>query len=189
MPYSILLLKWGITMKNIKFAEIDLSKCKIIHHSKKERIYLTPDNKLLKICKNIDECRREYLILRYSQHNKYFPKVYEYRMGYIIREYIPGICLIDYIKKNGLDEELTLSLIDIIATFKALGFLRLDTGLSHIFIDKNKNLKIIGLKNNYTRKETYPKHMIISLSKIKASKKFFKFLKKNRKDLYEEWSK
>ncbi|MGY0372602.1 serine/threonine protein kinase [Clostridium sp. JNZ J1-5] len=166
---------------------IDLTNSKIIHHSKKEKIYLTHDSRIIKICKNIDDCRREYLILKYCKDNKYFPQVYEYRLGYIIREYIDGICLIDYIKKYSLNESLALSLVDLIENFKALDFSRLDTGISHIFITKNGQLKVIGLKNNYTRKEKYPKHMISGLRKLKVSKKFFKILKKERPDLYEAW--
>lgn len=174
-------------MKPISISEIDLTTCKILHHSKTEIIYLTPDFKVIKICKNLDECRREYLILKYCEGNKYFPRVYEYHTGYIIREYITGICLIDYIKKQSLDESLALSLINLIETFQLLNFTRLDTGLSHIFIKKNGELKVIGLKNNFTRKETYPKHMISGLRKLKASKKFFKILKSQYPDLYQKW--
>jgi RIO-like serine/threonine protein kinase len=176
-------------MKDIDLLGLDLQGSKLIHRGKKELIYLMPDNKIIKFCKNVDECRREYLILRYCQNNKYFPKVYSYRMGYIIREYIDGICLIDYIKKNSLDESLALSLVDLIENFQLLGFTRLDTGISHIFIDKNRELKVIGLKNNYYRKEKYPKHMISGLRKLKVSKKFFKILKHSRPELYEKWKK
>nr|WP_307897786.1 hypothetical protein [Clostridium botulinum] len=86
-------------MKNLIIAGVDIYKCKILHRSKSELIYLTPNNRVLKICKNVDNCRREYLILRYANNNKYFPKVYEYRIGYILREYVRGVCIIDYIKK------------------------------------------------------------------------------------------
>ncbi|MCY6370585.1 serine/threonine protein kinase [Clostridium ganghwense] len=174
-------------MKHTSIPGINLTTCKILHDSKKEKIYLTPDYKVIKICKNLDECRREYLILRYCQNNKYFPKVYEYHAGYIIREYISGICLIDYIKKQSIDESLVLSLVDLIENFKLLHFTRLDTGISHIFINKNGTLKVIGLKNNYLRKEKYPKHMISGLRKLKVSKKFFKVLKKQHPDLYQKW--
>ncbi|QGU94937.1 serine/threonine protein kinase [Clostridium bovifaecis] len=176
-------------MKDIDILGIDLTTCKLIHRGKKELIYLTPSKTIVKFCKNIDECRREYLILKYCEGNKYFPKVYSYRTGYIIREYVDGACLIDYIKKNGLDETLALSLIDLIENFQLLGFSRLDTGISHIFINKGRELKVIGLKNSYSRKEKYPKHMISGLRKLKASKKFFKILKQLRPELYEKWKK
>ncbi|MCY6957993.1 serine/threonine protein kinase [Clostridium brassicae] len=174
-------------MSHPKIPGVDLSKCKTLHRSKKERIYLTEDYKVIKICKNLDECRREYLILKYCENNKYFPKVYEYHTGYLIREYVSGMCLIDYIKKNSLDETLALTLVDLIENFKTLNFTRLDTGLSHIFISKSGAIKVIGLKNNYTRNEKYPKHMISGLKKLKVSKKFFKFLKTARPDIYKEW--
>ncbi|KEI06596.1 serine/threonine protein kinase [Clostridium sp. K25] len=176
-------------MKNLIIAGVDIYKCKILHRSKSELIYLTPNNRVLKICKNVDNCRREYLILRYASNNKYFPKVYEYRIGYILREYVRGVCIIDYIKKNSLNEDLALNLIDIIDNFQELGFTRLDTGLSHIFINKNGELKIIGLKNNCTRKEKYPKHMLSGLRRLKVSKRFFKILKTKRPDLYSKWKK
>ncbi|MCY6482802.1 serine/threonine protein kinase [Clostridium aestuarii] len=174
-------------MKYKNLISLNLSNYRIIHHSKKEKIYLTPDNKVIKLCRNSDDCRREYLILRYCQHNKYFPKVYEYRKGYVVRDYVDGLCLIDYIKKHGLDESVALSLVDLIQTFETLEFSRLDTGISHIFINKNGEIKVIGLRNNYQHKETYPKHMISGLRKLKVSKKFFKMLKKHHPDLYEKW--
>jgi RIO-like serine/threonine protein kinase len=174
-------------MNQLSIQGIDLAVCKILHQGKSEKIYLTTDNKVIKICKNIDDCRREYLILKYCKHSKYFPQVYKYNLGYIIREYIDGMCLIDYIKKYSLDESLALSLVDLIENFALLNFTRLDTGISHIFITKNGNLKVIGLKNNYTRKEKYPKHLISGLRKLKVSKKFFKILKKECPDLYESW--
>lgn len=176
-------------MKNLIIAGVDIYKCKILHRSKTELLYLTPNNRVLKVCKNVDNCRREYLILRYASGNKYFPKVFEYRTGYILREYVNGICIIDYIKKNSLDENLALSLVDIIENFEKLEFTRLDTGLSHIFITKSGELKVIGLKNNCSRKEKYPKHMINGLRKLKVSKKFFKTLKHKRPDLYSKWKK
>lgn len=176
-------------MKDIDIIGIELKTCKRIHRGKKELIYLTPDNKIIKLCKNVDECRREYLILKYCENNKYFPKVYSYRLGYIIREYVDGECLIDYIKRYSMDEKLALSLVDLIENFQLLGFSRLDTGISHIFINNTGELKVIGLKNNLTSKEKYPKHMISGLRKLKVSKKFFKILKQHRPDLYEKWKK
>lgn len=174
-------------MKQLNIEGMDLTVIKVLHDGKTDKVYLTTDNKVIKISKNTDDCRREYLILKYCKNNKYFPQVYKYNYGYIIREYIDGICLIDYIKKNSLDESLALALVDLIENFALLNFTRLDTGISHIFITKTGELKVIGLKNNYTRKEKYPKHLISGLRKLKVSKKFFKILKKERPDLYERW--
>jgi RIO-like serine/threonine protein kinase len=175
-------------MRQLNIEGINLTISKILHDGKTDKVYLTSDNKVIKISKNIDDCRREYLILKYCKDNKYFPQVYKYNLGYIIREYIDGICLIDYIKKNNLDEALALSLVDLIENFALLNFTRLDTGISHIFITKDGELKVIGLKNNFTRKEKYPKHLISGLRKLKVSKKFFKILKSLRPDLYELWN-
>lgn len=174
-------------MKRPSIPGIDLYKCKELHHSKKEHIYLTSDYKVIKICKNTNECRREYLILKYCENNKYFPKAFEYHTGYLIREYVSGMCLIDYIKKNGLDEHLSLTLVDLIRNFNMLKFTRLDTGLSHIFISRNGNIKVIGLKNNYNRLEKYPKHMLSGLRKLKVSKKFFRFIKTSYPNIHREW--
>lgn len=174
-------------MKYNELIGIDLTSCKIIHHSKNEKIFLTQDEKIIKFSKNEHECRREYLILKYAQSSKYFPKVYEYRKGYIIREHISGICLIDYIKKNGLDTSLALSLVDLIEEFKILKFIKIDTGLSHIFIDKNNCLKVIGLINNCFKTENYPKRLFSGLKKLKVSKKFLRIIKKEKPELYDFW--
>jgi predicted Ser/Thr protein kinase len=166
-----------------------LNQYKLIHKNKKERIYLMPDNKVLKICKNIKDCRREYLVLRYANLCQIFPDAYEYRQGYIIREYVEGICLIEYLKKNPFDKELALSLISLYDELSNLKFKRLDTGISHIFITKDKKLKLVGLKNSCWHEEKYPCHMINGLKRLKVSKQFFKILNEERPELYKEWVK
>lgn len=161
----------------------------LIHNNNKEKIYLLPDKRVLKICKNIKDCRREYLVLRYSNKYDMFPKVYEYRQGYLIRDYVDGICIIDYLKKNIFDKELALSLIDIYDTFVKLKFTRLDTGVSHIFVTNDKKIQLIGLKSCCWHDEKYPKHMLNGLRRLKVSKRFFKILKDERPELYKEWRK
>lgn len=166
-----------------------LKKYTLIHQNKKEKIYLLPDKKVLKMTKNLKDSRREYLVLRYAYRCSMFPKVYEYRPGYLIRDYVDGICIIDYLKKNPFDKELALSLISIYDTFVKLKFTRLDTGVSHIFITKDKEIKLIGLKSSCWYSEKHPKHMLNGLRRLKVSKRFFKILKDERPELYEIWSK
>ncbi|GAA0179154.1 hypothetical protein SH2C18_20740 [Clostridium sediminicola] len=166
-----------------------LQEYTLIHHSKKEKIYLLPDKKVLKITKNLKDCRREYLVLRYAYRCPLFPKVYEYRSGYLIRDHVDGICIIDYLKKNTFDKELALSLINIYDTFIKLKFTRLDTGVSHIFITKDKQIRLIGLKSSCWYNENYPKHMLNGLHRLKVSKRFFRILKDERPELYDIWKK
>ncbi|SHH78924.1 serine/threonine protein kinase [Clostridium grantii] len=166
-----------------------LNQYKLIHKNKKEKIYLMPDNKVLKLCKNIKDCRREYLVLRYGNLYDVFPNAYEYRNGYIIRDYVEGLCLIEYLKKNSFDKELALALISLYDDLSKLKFKRLDTGVSHIFVTNEKQLKLIGLKNSCWKEERYPSHLISGLRRLKVSKEFFKILNEERPELYKEWKK
>ncbi len=166
-----------------------LEKYETLYKSRKKSVYLLPNNRTLKICKNYKECRREYLILRYGYRYNVFPKIYEYRLGYLIREYVDGECIIDYLKHNTMDKELALNILEMYSTFQKLKFTRLDTGVSHIYVQKNKKIKVLGLKSNCWHVEAYPKHMMSGFRKIKCSKKFMKIVKQERPDIYNEWIK
>lgn len=151
-------------------------------------VYLTPDRKALKVFNRTKVCNKELLILKRACKSTYFPKIYEYGKNYILRDYVNGICLKNYIQENGLDIELYTKIIDILKEFKKLKFEKIDVRCKDIFILEDSSLMIIDPKNYCTKSRDYPRHLCKGLNNLGVLDKFMGFLKKENPKLYRKWS-
>lgn len=167
---------------------IDISKSVFLGQGHSGKVYLMPDNRVIKIFKNEESCVRECIILNSVKGNKHFPSVYFCSGNYIIREYVPGICLEDYIKKFGLSQRLIINLIEMILDFERLGFKRLDMRCAHIFVQQDESVKVIDPRKHYTEDVAYPEKIIGKLKKLKVYNKFNNVLKNRYPDLYNQWN-
>jgi predicted Ser/Thr protein kinase len=95
-------------------AGLDLSGCKFLGEGHHGKVFLRKDGKVVKICTTIKSCKREYEILKKVHGSRYFPKVYEYNTIYMVRDYVGGQCLKDYIKVYGLSKTLALNVIELL---------------------------------------------------------------------------
>lgn len=151
------------------------------------KVFLLLDGRVIKIFRDIDSCIHECLILESVKGSPHFPRVYECRDNYIIREFVGGVCITDYIRKNGLSTKLAVNLIELIEDFQKLGFTRLDIRCSHIFVQPDESLKVIDPRRHYDINLPYPKNMLNNLKKLKVKKFFMHVLKKEHPSLYAKW--
>jgi len=105
----------------------------------------------------------------------------------MLREYIDGIELTKYIKKNGLSRKLAISLIQLIEEFEKLNFLKLDIRCQHIFVLKDESVKVIDPRSVYSKKVSKPYHILRELKKAKLMDDFIKVLVEYRIDYAKEW--
>jgi hypothetical protein len=105
----------------------------------------------------------------------------------MIREYVDGICIKDYITKYGLSRRLALNLIGLIDEFKRLGFTRLDMRCAHIFVQPDESLKVIDPRKHYTQNAPYPRNMLNCLRQLHVLMPFMKILKEERPEIYKSW--
>jgi len=175
--------------KNTNCFNIDLVTCKFLGQGQNGKVYLLPNGNVLKIFFKADNCKHEYEILKSVEGNKHFPKVYEYSSNCILREYIDGILIKNYISKHGLCVKLAKNLIELIEDFKDFGFTRLDIRCEHIFIQQDLSIKIIDPRRTYTKVISYPHSILKSLNKLGVLDIFFNTLKKTNIKLYRDWSK
>lgn len=172
-----------------KYLGVNLKDCKFIGRGRQGSVYLLPDKKrIIKVYNKSKGCRGETKILLKVQDNPHFAKVYAYNSKAMLREYIPGVCIKDYIRRNGLSEKLAINLVKLVESFKASGFKKLDIRLAHIFVQPNEDVRVIDPRKVFERNLNYPRSIMDGLEKLSALSKFMKILKEEYPNLYTEWS-
>ncbi|WP_234118971.1 RIO2 family protein [Clostridium hydrogenum] len=166
---------------------IKLDNCIFLGKGHSGSVYLMPDGRALKIFKDPDTCKEEYRTLERLKNGPYFPQPLEFHNHYMIREYISGKNIKTYIKENGFSYELALKIINFLDYIIKSGFKKIDVRFAHIFLENNGSFRVIDPRNSYTRKKSYPNHLIGDLKDEKLLHDFFKVLEDERPDLYKKW--
>jgi RIO-like serine/threonine protein kinase len=172
--------------KNV-FCGIDISKLQVLGEGRQGRVYLLPENKVIKVYKNRNSCINQLLLLQHAENSRYFPKVYFYDDNSIIMELINGIPLNKYLKSYKLNKKIALGLVELINEFKQLGFVRLDIRISHIFIQEDESIRIIDPRGCFKIYQPYPYLMLRGLREYGMLGDFFEFIKNEYPEIYIEW--
>lgn len=173
----------------IKNFDVNLLDCKLLGKGNNGVVYLLPDGKVIKICFEVKSCLKEYFILNKINNNKYFPRVYGMLGNYMIRDYVDGVILRDYIKHKGLNRDLAIKIIDLLEEFKKLRFLKEDIRCKDILIQPNGSLMVIDPKKFYSKRRDFPSHLSKGLYKLGVLDYFISVVKEERPKLYNQWHK
>ena len=168
-------------------AGLDLNECKFLGEGHHGKVFLRQDGKVVKICTTARSCRKEYQILKRVEGANCFPRAYEYNNIYMVRDYVGGQCMKEYIKWNGLSKRLSLNIINLLEEFEQLNFTKIDIRCKDIFVQEDESIMIIDPKGCFSRKKSYPSHLMKGLRKSMYLDKFLKVLREERPDLYEKW--
>jgi predicted Ser/Thr protein kinase len=168
---------------------VSIKKCKFLGKGYEGRVYLTPQMEALKIFKDKRKCKDEYDLLKKVEGSKFFPKALQINENYMLREYVPGTPLENYIKKNGLSRKLSLSLINLIEEFERLGFTRLDITARHIYVQSDEDVRVIDPRKCYIKEVPFPELMLSDLERIHHLDNFLKILVQERPNLAVKWFK
>lgn len=152
-------------------------------------VYELPGNKALKIFLDKKVCKNEAEILSKVKKSKYFPKIYKFGDFYILREVVNGQRLDHYIEENGLSKQLAYNIYRLINEFKSLKFTKLDARCRDIYVEKNERLRVIDPKQCYSKKVTYPRHLMKGLNNIDMLDQFLEYINKIDKKTFLEWEK
>lgn len=150
-------------------------------------VYSLPENKVIKIFVEESVCRDEAIILAESKGSKYFPRLYKRGRFYIVREIVQGIELDKYIKKHGLNKELTANIYMLTKEFKRLRFSKIDTRCKDIMVRENNKVMIIDPKKAFKRNVNFPRHLMKGLLKLKVLDEFFSYMMEIDKNKGKEW--
>jgi RIO-like serine/threonine protein kinase len=190
----LLWIKWGdIVRKKYKYRfnylGFDIDKLKLIGQGQEGKVYLLPNDKVLKVFHNTDSCMRQIEILIKARDSRFFPTVFDFDNYSIIMSFVYGSTLSYYLKQNKINKNLSLELVKLIDEFKKLHFTRLDMRLGHIFLQPDETIKVIDPRASYERIQPYPKSMLKGLQKCNVLNDFFKNIKHDYPDYYKYWKK
>lgn len=178
-----------IYKRYIKNFDVNLLDCKLLGKGNNGVVYLLPDGKVIKICFEIKSCMQEFFILNKINNNKYFPRVYGMSGNYMIRDYVDGVILKDYIKHKGLNRDLAIKILDLFEEFKRLHFLKEDIRCKDILIQPDGSLMVIDPKKFYSKKRDFPRHLSKGLYKLGVLDYFMSVAKKERPSFFNQWHK
>ncbi|SHJ98427.1 hypothetical protein SAMN02745163_02994 [Clostridium cavendishii DSM 21758] len=150
-------------------------------------VFLLPDNMIIKFFRNKKVWKDESSILLKTKRSRFFPKIYYLGENYIVREYVEGIRLDKYLKKNELSEKLCKELYEMVEDFKKLKFTRQDLRCKDIFVQLDGSIKIIDPKNNYKKVVKYPRHLMKGLYKKECLEVFLNYVCEQDFKKYTYW--
>lgn len=171
----------------IKNFNTNLLDCKFLGKGHNGIVFLLPNGKVIKICFTEKSCRSEYYILNKVKNNKYFPRTYGICGNYMIRDFVDGITLKDYIKQNGMTRDIAIKVIELFEEFKKLKFSKEDIRCKDIMVTPNGTLMVIDPKKCYSKKRDFPRHLSKGLYKLGVLDSFIAIVKKERPALYKRW--
>ncbi len=151
------------------------------------KVYKLDDHCCIKVCNKAKHIQLEFKVLKHSEKYPHFPRVYECKDNYMIREYFDGPNAKEYIRKHGLNRDIAKKLIEIIDMFKELGYTRLDCRLGNIIVTRGEELKIIDPTRNMDKLADYPRKMLTGLAELNLQEEFLNFVKELRPEYYEQW--
>lgn len=166
---------------------LDVKECKFLGKGKEGAVYLTPEGYALKIFYNKKKAEDEADLLEKVNDSNFFPKVLFIANNMILRDYVEGDNLYNYISKNGLSYSLSTEIINLIEEFKNLGFTRLDIRDAHIFVNRNEKIQVIDPRKVFIKKTPYPKEIIKILVKLNVFDEFLKHLLNYKPKLMKYW--
>jgi len=171
-----------------KLSDINLFECKFLGKGHNGIVYLLPDNKVIKVCYVMKDFHGEAYILKRVSGNKYFPRLYEVGGNYMIRDYVEGVTLKSYIKKNGLSKKLALDIIEMLMEFERLKFTKIDVRCKDVYVEPDGKLKVIDPQKFYSKERDFPRHLSKGLFKLNVLDDFLYILKYEHPKLYKKWA-
>lgn len=166
---------------------LDIKKCKFLGKGKEGSVYLTPEGYALKVFHNKKKAEDETDILERVSSSRFFPTVLFIANNMVLRDYVEGNNLYEYISKNGLSYNLSVEIVELIEDFKNLNFKRLDIRNAHIFVNKNEKIQIIDPRKVFEKDIPYPKEIIKILVNLNVFDKFLEYLLDHNQKLIKYW--
>lgn len=181
----------NIQVRNLINEDVEVinhSPLKLIGKGRQGAVFQFTDDICVKVFGNQEDCEREYYALSLGQHTELFPKLYAKGPLYIAMEIIRGVDLREYLQSQPLTQEISLKLIELLITFKDIGFDRIDHHKRQIFLQLDGKLKVIDVARAVWRDRVYPypRKLLTSLGEDNKAV-FLSHVQAMAPELYQEW--
>ncbi|MFF2448062.1 hypothetical protein ACFVSW_13270 [Neobacillus sp. NPDC058068] len=151
-------------------------------------VFQVSEDICVKVFGNTEDCDREHYALSLGQKAEIFPKIHAKGPLYIAMDIIRGVDVREYLQSQPLTPALSSKLIEMLITFKEIGFERIDHHKRQIYVQENGSLKVIDVARTVWRDRVYPypRKLLNSLGDENKAL-FLTHVQEMAPDLYEEW--
>ena len=130
----------------------------------------------------------ELKALQVGQSSTVIPRLYEDGANYIVMEYVKGISLPQYLKKEKqLPEPIVEKILAMLAELKKIGFDRCDTEVRHILFNEDMDIRVIDLKRAFGTVRSTPTKLLKGIKKKGYLEEFMQHVNHLNPALYKEW--
>jgi predicted Ser/Thr protein kinase len=185
--------KWvsKIQVRNMVNADVEVinqSPLVMMGKGRQGAVFQLSDDVCVKVFGNTEDCDREYYALSLGQQTSLFPKLYGKGPLYIAMEIIRGVDLREYLQSQSLTRTLSAKLIEMLITFKAIGYERIDHHKRQIYLQPDGSLKVIDVARTIWRDRVYPypRKLLTSLGEENKAI-FLSHVKEMAPTVYLEW--
>ncbi|MGG0670409.1 AarF/UbiB family protein [Lederbergia citrisecunda] len=177
-----------VSKNNGKVSLKDFKDYKVIGKGNDGSVFqLTPD-RCVKVFGNEETKKLEMHAMQKGQSSSIIPRLYEHGPNYIVMEYVKGISLPQYLKKEKqLPEEIVGKILALFVEMKRIGFGRIDTEVRHILFNEAMEIKVIDLKRAFGSVRTTPTKFIKGIKKKGYGNEFMYHVKNLNPPLYKKW--
>jgi RIO-like serine/threonine protein kinase len=178
-------------IKGVKTLEIDNpTKFPLIGIGTQGAVFKLSEEKCVKIYIDPLQAKMELEALKAGQNLKSFPRLYDSGQNYIVMEYFNAPTLKEYLRNcTYIPESITRKLLSILNELKKAKFKVVDAPLSHIFVLKNEELKVIDHVNAFKKVTPVPLKLLRDLNIILLKESFLSQVKKLEPKTFETWEK
>lgn len=149
----------NIQVRNLPNEDVEVinnSPLPMIGKGRQGAVFRFSDDICVKVFGNTEDCDREHYALSLGQQTNLFPKLYAKGPLHIAMEIINGVDLREYLQSQPLTEELSMKLIQMLVTFKEIGYERIDHHKRQIYLQADGSLKVIDVARTIWRDRVYP---------------------------------
>lgn len=154
---------------------------------KEGRVYRLDGTRCVKYYNHAKYQRRELAALTRGAGDPLLPRVHSWGRSYVIREYIEGTALFDYLSAHPLTRDLAEKILQMHETLIRLGFHRADLRLSHVILTPDGRLRVIDPTNMMKDHRTFPRKLLYDLQRLGKREEFLAWTARLRPDVYRRW--
>ena len=181
----------NIKVTNLVNADVDVvnnTPLVMMGKGRQGAVFQLTNDICVKVFGNTEDCDREYYALSLGQQTNLFPKLYGKGPLYIVMEIIRGVDLREYFQSQPLTKALSAKLIEMLITFKKIGYERIDHHKRQVYLQPDGSLKVIDVARTIWRDRVYPypRKLLTSLGEENKAI-FMAHVQEMAPELYGEW--